>query len=423
MGDTDRDPHGGSMKARRHRQIMAEFGFKALQHAPLDELLADACAQVVDGCGVEFAKVLKYRPTTDDLLIVAGIGWTADVVGRVALPATMDSPPGRAFRTGEAVYVEDLSRTPEFRHSDVLRQHGVVALVNVPIRTSKFTYGVLEADSNQPRRFTEDDQNFLIGFANLIAAAVERRRLDAERDRLIRELTEARQVAEEALTSNKRLLATAGHDLAQPVLSILLTLDRLDRLDRLDKQLSEEERWRLVDRARNAALRLRHDLDQLLTVAQIERGAFDPRIETVDLEPLLSGLVEEFRAGADAKGLSLRYVPTRLRVRTDARLLEHIIRNLVSNAVKYTNRGRILVGCRRHSGSVDIKVHDTGIGIAQGDLDKMFKEFHRLDPARGEGRGLGLAIVKQMADLLGHPVTVRSRRGTGTCFRMTVPRA
>lgn len=417
MSYADTDPHGDGMRARRHRQIMAEFGFKAMQHTPLKELLTEACAQVVNGLGVEHAKVLEYRPEHDDLLVVAGIGWAADVVGRVSLPATMPSPPGRAFRTGEAVYIEDLRHNGEFEYSGLLRDHGVVALVNVPIRTADFTYGVLEADSNEPRRFNEDDQNFLIGFANLIAAAVEKCKLDAERDLLIRDLTEARQVAEAALETNKRLLAATGHDLTQPVQVIVLTLDRLE------KHIPDAEGRRLLDRSRNAALRLRRDLDQLLTAAQMARAAFEPHVETVALAPLLSGLVDEFRAAADAKGLSLRHVPTRLSVRTDAHLLEHILRNLISNAIKYTNHGRVLVGCRRRGTSIDLQVHDTGIGIAVGDLDKIFNEYHRVDPDRGEGHGLGLAIAKQMADLLGHEVMVQSQRGKGTCFSMAVPRA
>ncbi len=410
MSDSD------SEQAKDHRQIMADFGFRALQHTPLDELLTDACAQVVNGCGVEHAKVLQYRPDADDLLIVAGIGWAAGVVGRVALPATMDSPPGRAYRTGEAVYIEDLTRTTEFQYSDVLREHGIVSLVNVSIRTDELTFGVLEADANRPTRFTEDDQNFLVGFANLMAAALDRRRLDEEREKLIRELTEARQVAEAALASNKRLLATTTHDLAQPVQAIVLTLDQLQ------KSASAQDRQRLIARSRKASLRLRRDLDQLLTVAQLERGAFEPRVEPIDLGPLLAGLVEEFQAAADAKKLSLRYVPTRLRVRTDAHLVEHIVRNLISNAIKYTNKGRILIGCRRDATSAHIEVHDTGIGIAPDDLAKIFTEFHRVDSTTGEGFGLGLSITKQMADLLGHPVTVQSDRGRGTCFRMTVPR-
>ncbi|MBV8537690.1 MAG: GAF domain-containing sensor histidine kinase, partial [Alphaproteobacteria bacterium] len=397
--------------------IMAEFGFKALQNTPLSELLNEACAETLNGLGVEHAKVLQYRPATDDLLIASGIGWAENVVGHVTLSSALNSPPGRAFRTGKPVYIEDIRKAQEFEYSDVLREHGVVALVNVPIRTAEFTFGVLEADSDQPRQFTDDDHNFLNGFANLIAAAVQKCQADAERDLLVGELTEALRLAEAALESNKRLLAATGHDLMQPVQVIQLSLDQLA------KRVSDPEARRLLSRSRTATSRLRRDLDQLLALRRMERSAFDPHIEKVRLGPLLTGLVEEFRSVADVKGLSLCCVPSRRQGLTDAHLLEHILRNLISNAIKYTKTGRILAGCRRRGDSIDIEVHDTGIGIATADVEQIFKEYHRLDPEHGQGLGLGLSIVKQMADLLGHQLTVRSREGHGTCFRVSVPRA
>jgi signal transduction histidine kinase len=417
MSDTEKDPHGDGVRARRHRQIMAEFGFKALRNAALGELLADACAETKNGLGVEHAKVLQYRPANDDLLIASGVGWEPDVVGHVTLSSALSSPPGRAFRTGKPVYIEDIRESREFEYSQVLRDHGVVALVNVPIRTAEFTFGVLEADSNQPRQFSDDDRNFLTGFANLIAAAVQKCQADAERDLLVGELTEALRLAEAALDSNKRLLAATGHDLMQPVQVIQLTLDQLA------KRVSDPEGRRLLSRSRSATTRLRRDLDRLLALRRMERSAFDPHIEKVRLGPLLAGLVEEFRSVADVKGLSLCCVPSRRQGLTDAHLLEHILRNLISNAIKYTKTGRILAGCRQRGDSVYIEVHDTGIGIAAADLEQIFKEYHRLDPQQGQGVGLGLSIVKQMAELLGHELTVRSREGHGTCFSIAVPRA
>jgi len=193
-------------------------------------------------------------------------------------------------------------------------------------------------------------------------------------------------------------------------------------LDQLAKPMPQAEQQRFLERARNACLRLRRDLDQLLTVVKVERGTFDPRRDVVDLAPLLADIVDEFQGAAEARGLALRHVPTSLRIRTDGDLIEHLVRNLVSNAIEYTKRGSILVGCRRRSASIDIEVHDSGIGIMRDDLEKIFHEFHRVDPATGEGLGLGLSIAKQIADVLGHTLTVQSEPGEGTCFRIGVPR-
>jgi GAF domain-containing protein len=170
------DPSAEAARFVRHREIMAEFGRKALQPGDFDALLQEACERTAEGVGVEHAKILEYRPETDDLLVRAGTGWAENVVGGARLSADMTSPPGRAFRTDQAVFIEDIRATNEFEYSQLLRAHGVVALVNVPINTDNFTFGVLEADGDAPRRFSDDDRNFLLGFANLVAAAVERKR-------------------------------------------------------------------------------------------------------------------------------------------------------------------------------------------------------------------------------------------------------
>ena len=416
--DADRptDMHAEPMRAQRHREIMADFGCDALHGAELDALLREACAHTAEGLGVEHAKVLEYRPASDDFLVRAGVGWAEGVVGRAVLPADMSSPPGRAFRTGEAVFIEDFGNAPGFKHSDLLSSHGVKALVNVPIRTSDFTFGILEADSDAPRRFNEDDRNFLTGFANLLAAAVQRQRMDTEREQLVKELARAKEAAEAEAKSKSRLLAATGHDLKQPLQSIVMCLDRLAPL------ISDASGRRDISRAVRSAEKLARELDRLLAVARIESGTLEPRVGTIELGRFLKELAEDYRAFAEEKGLSLRVVTTGLHIRSDQDLLGHIVQNLLSNAVKYTEEGRILVGCRRRGGDIaSIEIHDTGIGIPADDIDAIFEEFRRIDTNHGNGLGLGLSIAKRLADLLGHRMAVRSRPGKGSCFAVEVP--
>ena len=131
----------------------------------------------------------------------------------------------------------------------------------------------------------------------------------------------------------------------------------------------------------------------------------------------------EFAYHAQTHGLGWRVVPCRLAVRSDPRLLEQMIRNLLSNAVKYTRKGRVLLGCRRHGAKLRIEIWDTGLGIPEGQLRAIFEEFHQIDnPARelNRGLGLGLAIVQRLGNLLGHPVDVRSRPGSGSVFAIEV---
>jgi transcriptional regulator with GAF, ATPase, and Fis domain len=122
---------------------------------------------------VQHAKVLRYRSAEDDLLVLAGVGWKPNVVGQALLPSDMRSPPGRTFRTGASTFIDDLPNNAEFDYSDLLRDHRIVSVVNVPIAVDDIVWGVLEVDSEQPRRFDLDDREFLCGFAEIIGRSVE----------------------------------------------------------------------------------------------------------------------------------------------------------------------------------------------------------------------------------------------------------
>src|ERR687889_178601 len=141
--------------AARRQALVTSFSARALGGGlDLDALLAEAAAHAAAALRVERAKVLQHRPGTDDLLVRAGVGWDPGVVGRAALPAGAASPPGRAFRTGAAVMVEDLRAAEGFEWSGLLREHGVVSLLDVPVRLpGGAVWGVLEADCEAPRRF------------------------------------------------------------------------------------------------------------------------------------------------------------------------------------------------------------------------------------------------------------------------------
>lgn len=418
----DRSP-SDEMRAARHREIMANFGGKALQGGDFAALLQEACQLTAEGVGVEHAKILEYRPETDDLIVRAGVGWAENVVGRATLSAGMSSPPGSAFRTDRPVFIEDCARSKEFEYSDLLRAHDVHALVNVPIKLDGFIFGVLEADSNAPRRFSADDRNFLAGFANLVAAAVERQRHDAdlaaaakERDQLLAELQQAKEAAEAASASKSRLLAAAGHDLKQPLQSIVTSLDLM--ADRLTDPVDQKR----AQRAMRAAGTLERALDRLLALSHLESGTVEPRLRNFALGPLLADIAETLRPVAEAKGLQLRLTYSGARIRSDADLLEEILQNIVNNAIKYTEKGRVLIGCRARGDNLSIEVHDTGIGMREDEIETAFQEFRRLDGAHGGGVGLGLSIVRRLADLLDHPLSVRSQPGKGTCFAIEVPR-
>lgn len=235
----------------------------------------------------------------------------------------------------------------------------------------------------------------------------------------VRLLGDAQRLAENSLDAKTRFLAAASHDLRQPLQSALL-FHQLACDEAEDPGVAEN-----LEHLGLALGAMRDLLDMLLDVSRLDAGIVKPRVAPVEIGPLLAKLAGELRPQATGGGLRLDFVPSRLALRTDPLLLERILRNLVVNAIRYTDSGRILVGCRRRGSSVAVQVWDTGRGISEDHLGEIFEEFRQLEnPARerGKGLGLGLAIVRRLSELLGHPVEVRSRVGHGSMFGIVVPR-
>ncbi len=239
-----------------------------------------------------------------------------------------------------------------------------------------------------------------------------------ERRRTADALTAAKRQAELASIAKSRFLAAASHDLRQP----LQTLALLQGL--LAKKVEGDKAQSLVGRIDEALSAMTGMLNTLLDINQIEVGAVKAETADISVNELFDRLRDELTYHAQAAGLALRVLPCALFIRSDPRLLEQMIRNLLSNALKYTQRGKVLVGCRRRGGKLRIEIWDTGIGIPVSELQTIFEEYHQLDNAarqRSHGLGLGLSIVKSLGELLGHRIRVRSLQGKGSVFSIEVP--
>jgi two-component system CheB/CheR fusion protein len=231
-------------------------------------------------------------------------------------------------------------------------------------------------------------------------------------------LTAAKRQAELASVAKSRFLAAASHDLRQP----LQTLALLQGL--LAKKVVGEKAQKLVGGIDEALDAMTGMLNTLLDINQIEAGSVKPEKADFPVNDLFDHLRDELTYHAQAAGLALRVVPCALSIRSDRRLLEQMIRNLISNALKYTHSGKVLVGCRCRQGNLHIEIWDTGIGIPESELKAIFEEYHQVDNAarqRSRGLGLGLSIVKSLGELLGHPISVRSLHGKGSVFSIEVP--
>ena len=212
----------------------------------------------------------------------------------------------------------------------------------------------------------------------------------------------------------------ASHDLRQP----LQTLSLLQGL--LAKTVQGDKAQSLIARQDDTLVSMAAMLDALLDINQIEAGFIQAEKQSFPIGELLLRKRDEFDYSVTAKGLQFHVVDCALEVHSDPRLLRQIIHNLLSNALKYTEEGRILLGCRRRGAMLSVEVWDTGIGIPEGELQSIFDEYHQVDNharERSRGLGLGLSIVQRLSTLLDHPVRVRSREGRGSMFAIEVPLA
>lgn len=239
-----------------------------------------------------------------------------------------------------------------------------------------------------------------------------------QREKVERELTIAVAAAKEANRSKDKYLAAASHDLLQPLNAARLLVSTLQ-----DSTLPVRE-GRLIEQIHRALEGAEDLLADLLDISKLDQQAMQPDISWVDIRQLVEGLADEFEPVARNARLAFRLRSQEALVRTDPRMLTRILRNLLSNAFRYTPKGRILLAMRRRGASLRIDVWDTGVGIAADKLTDIFTEFHQLLPPHSGGRqgvGLGLAIVERMARMLGCGIDVASVPGKGSRFSLSLP--
>jgi PAS domain S-box-containing protein len=239
-----------------------------------------------------------------------------------------------------------------------------------------------------------------------------------ERKKSEQALRRAKQEAERANDAKSQFLASASHDLRQPAQSLMLLIETLAVV------LSDHPAAKVVAQMAVAAEAMKGLLDGLLDISRLHAGVVQPQMQATELGSIIERLAEEYRPRAMHKGLVLHMVPVRAKIRTDPLLLERILRNLIDNALKYTDVGRILLGCRHRAGRICFEIHDTGIGIPADQIEKVFDELYQINnPSRDRthGLGLGLAIARRMAGLLGITIGLDSRPGRGSCFTLGLP--
>lgn len=266
----------------------------------------------------------------------------------------------------------------------------------------------------------------LLAFARQLSSMLaEAIRLRLEKQALVQQLRaemsaaqQARARAEEANLAKSKFLAAASHDLRQPLHAMNLLIGAL-RDDRDPAHAAV-----VVAHLGAAAESLEGLLNELLDISRLEAGLFKPQIGVLAVQELFAALEQELRPVAEEKGIELCFVATRLHIESDPNMLGRILRNIITNAIRYTAQGAVLVGCRRKGSHVALSVCDTGPGIAPEHHQSIFREFYQLENPerdRRKGLGLGLAIVDGLCRILDHRLVLKSALGRGSTFQVLVP--
>ena len=265
-----------------------------------------------------------------------------------------------------------------------------------------YALGTICVMDTKPRTLSEEQKILLLSLARQTMLQLELRKTLA--------------MAARAHRYRSRLMAVAGHDLKQPLQVIMMVLDILEA-----KLVDPNAKPRL-QLAHEAIERMATGLDQLASASILDQESDIPTLRTFSIADILDSIDATWREHAAHKGVRLRVMYSSARVLSDVAMLRTMIGNLVGNAIKYTPRGSVLVGCRRLKNELLIQVVDSGIGIEAARMQALFAAFHQED-ARSEGLGLGLSIVQRTAEALGHRIRVQSRVGRGSLFSICVPLA
>lgn len=352
------------------------------------------------------------------------VSWNASVKEVLSLPDAMLKVGTRIDEF--LVYVGSRTLEPEARQASAIaarrgklfageghwRQRLVEPLCVVDIHSGKLPDGGIVVSFSDVTETVAAADALMLANETLELRVAER---TAELTKLNGELAKAKAEADAANQGKTRFFAAASHDILQP-----LNAARLFTSTLVEGQQTAD---RTIVRNVDAALEAVEDiLSTVLDISRIDAGAIKPEIEGFQLQELFDTLEREFKRQASDKHLSLRFVRTSAVVKSDRKLLRRVLQNLVSNAIKYTVKGRVLVGVRRKGSGYQIAVHDTGLGIPATQLRIVFREFERLDRDKHNepGLGLGLSIVDRLCKVLRHPITLTSSVGKGSAFMVTV---
>ena len=363
-------------------------------------------------CEADKAQIL--RPKDGGYYCAASYGFAPEYiefVRTITFPPGRGSVVGRIQLAGKPVQIPDVLADPEYTLHEAQNLGGYRTHLGVPLLREGNLIGVILVSRTTVRPFDDKQIKLVATFADQAVIAI-------ENVRLFDELQEKSRQFEIANLAKSRFIAAASHDLRQPLHALNLFVAQLrDEADPM-------ERGRLIVRIDAAVSAMNEMFEALLDMSRLDAGVLEPNLTEFPIERLLKRIETTFTGTAREKRLRLGVVSSSAWVRSDFILLERIVLNLVSNAVRYTPHGGVVIGCRHRGNRLRIDVWDSGPGIPQDQQRHIFGEFYQIggrQPDRRAGLGLGLSIVDRLGHLLGHPVELASRPGKGSRFSVSVP--
>ncbi len=408
------------VEAERDTQLevmrrLHEMSTRLVVAADLPGMLEEVLDATIALQRADFGDIQLCDPASGVLRIVAQRGFSPAFLEHFANVGPDErSSCGRALRAGERVIIEDVEQDPGYSsHRAVAAREGFRAVQSTPIRGHDGTpTGILSTHFRQPHRPSDLELQFTDLYLGLLSELIVR----AQHEQAVRA---ARELAERANLAKSRFLATASHDLRQPLQTLALLNGTLRRMS-MDATARES-----IAQQEQAIAGMSRLLNALLDISKLESGAIKPDPTDFRVSTLFEELRQEFALLANNKGLALEVTPCEESVHSDPTLVGQVLRNLVSNAIKNTRAGWVALRCLHEQASlVRIEVLDTGIGIPTEQLRYIYDEFFQVGvPSNStrEGYGLGLSIVQRIVKLLEVKLDVQSEVGKGSRFALTLP--
>jgi PAS domain S-box-containing protein len=409
-----------ALASQAHRQsTTSTLTLSALTGIDIDTLMNQSVSLLAQTLNVPFATVLELLPDGSEMLLKAGVGWPPGYVGTITITADQNSQAGYTLVVEEPVVVDDLRRETRFSPSPFLLNNGIISGISVIIQGREKPYGVLGVHSNQYRRFSEEDVNFLQSVANILGIALERKRIEIE-------LEEAKEGAQEASQKKSQFLANMSHELRTPLNSIIGYGEMLE--GGYAGQMNDRQQ-RYIHNMVVSGHRLLNMVNDILDLSQSETGEITLNTRTFHVMPFMDEVKEQMQPMADSKKVYLAFhiQPELEVIEADPVRLRQIMLNLISNAIKFNHEGgevNVRMGTSPDEEWIECEVIDTGIGIPREKIDSMFQEFYQVDASiarREEGTGLGLAITRRLVELHGGSIQVESIEGQGSTFSFRIP--